>query len=40
MAGLKDVKNIIAVYSCKGGVGKSTVLDILKETLEYFIYLR
>lgn len=25
MAGLKDVKNVLAIYSCKGGVGKSKV---------------
>lgn len=25
MTGLKDVKHVLAVYSCKGGVGKSTV---------------
>ncbi|MEA1938146.1 MAG: P-loop NTPase [Pseudomonadota bacterium] len=32
-SGLKDVKYILAVSSCKGGVGKSTVAALLAKTL-------
>lgn len=32
-SGLKDVKYILAVSSCKGGVGKSTVAALLSRTL-------
>jgi len=32
-SGLKDVKFILAVSSCKGGVGKSTVAALLAKTL-------
>ncbi|HEY5653705.1 MAG TPA: P-loop NTPase [Pontiella sp.] len=32
-SGLKDVKSILAVSSCKGGVGKSTVAALLSRTL-------
>ena len=32
-SGLKDVKYILAVSSCKGGVGKSTVAALLSKTL-------